>query len=39
MLTSAVAEMKWWITLEERLVKKLCRWATPLALWMEGSSS
>lgn len=24
-MDSAVAEIKWWATLEERLVKKLCR--------------
>ncbi|MBS0183887.1 MAG: hypothetical protein JSS39_15980 [Nitrospira sp.] len=32
-MTAAVAEMKWWVTLEERLVKRLCRLTTVLALW------
>ncbi|BFU90627.1 MAG: hypothetical protein NTAFB01_18140 [Nitrospira sp.] len=34
LMTAAVAEMKWWVTLEERLVKRLCRLTTVLALWM-----
>jgi SAM-dependent methyltransferase len=39
LMTSAVAEMKWWVTLEERLVKKLCRLATAFTLRREDSSS
>lgn len=38
LMTATVAEMKWWVTPEERLVKGLCRLTTALARWMEDSS-
>lgn len=38
LMTAAVPEMKWWVTLEERLVKKLCRLTTALAQWTGASS-
>jgi len=38
LMTSTVAEMKWWVTPEERLVKGLCRLTTALAQWMGDSS-
>jgi hypothetical protein len=38
LMTTAVPEMKWWVTLEERLVKRLCRLTTMLALSMGDSS-
>ena len=34
LMTTAVPEMKWWVPLEERLVKKLCRFTATLAPWM-----
>ncbi len=38
LMTSAVPEMKWWVPLEERFVKKLCRLTTALAQWTGASS-
>ncbi len=38
LMTTAVPEMKWWVTIEERLVKVLCRWRTTLALSVGDSS-
>ena len=38
LMTAAVPEMKWWVTLEERLVKRLCRFTTTLGQWMGHSS-
>jgi hypothetical protein len=38
LMTATVAEMKWWVTPEERLVKGLCRLTTALARWMGDSS-
>jgi len=34
LMTAAVPEVKWWVTREERLVKRLCRFTTTLARWM-----
>jgi SAM-dependent methyltransferase len=38
LMTTAVPEMKWWVTIEERLVKRLWRLATTLALSIGDSS-
>jgi hypothetical protein len=38
LMTAAVPEMKWWVTIEERLVKRLWRLATTLALSIGDSS-
>jgi SAM-dependent methyltransferase len=38
LMTATVAEMKWWVTLEERLVKKLCRLTITLGQRMGDSS-
>lgn len=38
LMTATVAGMKWWVTLEEGLVKRLCRATNTLARWMGDSS-
>lgn len=38
LMTATVPEMKWWVTLEERFVKRLCRFTTMLGQWAGGSA-
>lgn len=38
LMIAAVPEMKWWVTLEERLVKRLCRLTTAVGQWRGDSS-
>ena len=34
LMMAAVAGVKWWVTLEERFVKRFCRWTITLDQWM-----